>query len=84
MPTGVKAATAKMPTSPTDESAAGERLLVFADDWSWRQIGGAGVVASGEADALPPGPAVLAVPGTTVALHWLELAGGLAPAQAAE
>ncbi|MDQ8755663.1 type II secretion system protein GspL [Sphingosinicella sp. LHD-64] len=72
-----------MPTSPTDETATGERLLVFADGWSWRRIGATGVVAHGEADALPAGPAALAVPGTAATVHWLELPDGLAPAQAA-
>jgi general secretion pathway protein L len=60
-----------MPTSPTDPEAAGT-LLRFADG------GDALLVAT-------PGPArtALAVPGTAVAIHWLDLAGDLTQAQAA-
>ena len=60
-----------MPTSPTDPGHGGETLLRFA--------GGA------EALVVPgTGPeTALAVPGTEVAIHWLELAGDLTPAQAA-
>ena len=60
-----------MPTSPTDPEA-GDSLLRFAE--------------SGEALLVPlPGPPrnALAVPGTDVAIHWLDLAGDLTLAQAA-
>jgi general secretion pathway protein L len=61
-----------MPTSPTDPEAGGGTLLRFAD-------GGAELLVP------TPGPAraALAVPGTEVAIHWLDLAGDLTPAQAA-
>jgi general secretion pathway protein L len=61
-----------MPTSATDPQAAGETLLRFAD-------GGAALLVP------VPGPAraALAVPGTEVAIHWLDLAGDLTAAQAA-
>lgn len=56
-----------MATSPTELVTADEILLV--------RPGG---------EPLPEGVRhVLAVPGTEVAIHWLELADGLAPAQAA-
>jgi len=60
-----------MPTSPTDPETGGT-LLRFAD-------GGAEWLVP------TPGPArtALAVPGTEVAIHWLDLAGDLTPAQAA-
>jgi general secretion pathway protein L len=59
-----------MPTSATDP--AGGTLLRFADGGAERLVP-------------TPGPArtALAVPGTEVALHWLDLAGDLTPAQAA-
>jgi len=57
-----------MPTSPTDSADSGA-LLRFADG---REL----IVVPGTGTAL-------AVPGTEVAIHWLELAGDLAPAQAA-
>ena len=59
-----------MATSATDP--AGETLLRFAD-------GGAELLVA------TPGPAraALAVPGTEVAIHWLDLAGDLTQAQAA-
>lgn len=57
-----------MPTSPTDPVLPGEIVLV----------------RPGDAAALPEGTrTALVVPGTEVAIHWLELADGLAPAQAA-
>ena len=61
-----------MPISATDPEAAGETLLRFA---------GSGV----ERLVAVPGPActALAVPGTEVTIHWLDLAGDLTPAQAA-
>ena len=60
-----------MPTSPTEPEAGGETLLRFAD--------------GGERLVPVPGPprTALAVPGTDVVLHWLDLAGDLTPAQAA-
>jgi general secretion pathway protein L len=61
-----------MPTSPTDSEPRGDTLLRFA---------------GGDAERLVPTPGpprvALAVPGTDVAIHWLELAGDLTPAQAA-
>lgn len=57
-----------MPTSPTDPETGGA-LLRFADGRELIVVPGAGIA--------------LAVPGTAVAVHWLELAGDLAPAQAA-
>jgi len=61
-----------MPISPTDPESGGDTLLRFA---------------GGGADLLVPTPgpprAALAVPGTEVAIHWLDLAGDLTPAQAA-
>lgn len=79
-----------MPTSATDPSGA-ETLLVFVDESGalgrWLLLDGSGVVDGRVEDGLPmlgPGAArVLAVPGTQVAIHWLELAGGLTPPQAA-
>jgi general secretion pathway protein L len=61
-----------MPISATDPETGGGTLLRFAD-------GGAELLVP------TPGPArtALAVPGTEVAIHWLELAGDLTPAQAA-
>ena len=60
-----------MPTSPTDPAELAGTLLRFAG-------GGEALLVSGT----PPRTA-LAVPGTEVAIHWLELAGDLTPAQAA-
>lgn len=77
-----------MPTSPTDP-AAPATLLVFIDEagglGSWRLIDGGAVVARGGGALLPDDAAraVLAVPGTKVAIHWLELAEDLTQAQAA-
>ena len=61
-----------MPTLPTDPEAGGDTLLRFADGGAERLVP-------------TPGPAriALAVPGTDVAIHWLDLAGDLTPAQAA-
>src|SRR4051812_15916049 len=69
-PTAAKAVRGTMPTSPTDPD--GGTLLRFAD-------GRAALLVP------TPGPArtALAVPGTDVAIHWLDLAGDLTPAQAA-
>lgn len=72
-----------MPTSPTDPRPDDARLLVFAEDWRWLAVDGEGVAARGTVGDLPTGPAALAVPGGDVAVHWLDLAEGLAPAQAA-
>jgi general secretion pathway protein L len=77
-----------MPISPTDPAGAAI-LLVFADEMDmlarWLLLRGGAVVARGGADLLPDDGArvVLAVPGSAVAIHWLALAEGLAPAQAA-
>lgn len=60
-----------MQTSPTDPDAAGATLLRFVDGREPLLVAGAG------------GGTALAVPGTEVAIHWLDLAGDLTPAQAA-
>ena len=76
-----------MPTSPTDPGA-GATLLAFIDDGgaigAWRLIEGDAVIARGGGDLLPDDAAraVLAVPGTEVAIHWLDLADDLTLAQA--
>ncbi|HEV2817886.1 MAG TPA: type II secretion system protein GspL [Allosphingosinicella sp.] len=57
-----------MPTSPTDPAESGA-LLRLADGRELIVVPGAGTA--------------LAVPGTQVAIHWLDLAGDLTPAQAA-
>jgi len=79
-----------MKISPTDGLAdprAGEILLSFASEGGWLLLDRDGVAVRGAADeVLAAGPGLrtaLAVPGTEVAIHWLELAGDLAPAQAA-
>jgi general secretion pathway protein L len=59
-----------MQTSPTDPSEEGGTLLRFADGREPLLI-------------VPGAGTALAVPGTEVAIHWLDLAGDLAPAQAA-
>lgn len=77
--------------------SASEALLIFLDGQSefegWLQLRGRGIAARGTAlEGLPPlvDPeterpvgVVAVVPGETVALHWLEVPAGLAPAQAA-
>ena len=72
-----------MPTSPATDPAT---LLNFAGD-GWLLLEGGGVAARGGPDDLVELPAgtrtALAVPGAEVAIHWLELAEGLAQAQAA-
>jgi len=73
-----------MKISPTDPSDA--TVLRFAGR-GWLLIEG-GVVAArgGPDDVLTTTPGLrtaLAVPGTEVTIHWLDLAGDLAPAQAA-
>jgi len=78
-----------MQTSSTDQAPA--ILLAFAGEGiapgRWLLIEGGQVVArgeEGEAAALAPGTrTALAVPGAEVTIHWLDLALGLAPAQAA-
>src|SRR5688500_11724620 len=78
-----------MPTSAADRAAGALTRLVFVDRSAapgrWLLLDGDEVVERGDASAaLPPAAAtVLAVPGDEVAVHWIELAGGLAPAQAA-
>jgi len=73
-----------MPTSAATDPAT---LLSFAGD-GWLLVeGSGGVSARGRQDEVIEPPAgtrkALAVPGAEVALHWLELAGGLTLAQAA-
>jgi len=76
--------------------SAGDAILVFLDRHNevqgWLQLRDAGVAARGTAlEGLPPlvdeetrKPVrqVAVVPGEAVSLHWLEVPGGLAPAQA--
>ena len=88
-PTGARAAAEKMPTSPA-ELTAGGTLLAFAGDGRCRALAaveGGGVSARGGRTRrvdLPAGTrTALAVPGAEVAIHWLALAEGLTPAQAA-
>lgn len=81
---------ATMPTSPADELADGT-LLVFAAESGaierWLLLGDDGGIARSNGDAELPlvadGRTALAVPGEAVAIHWLTLDEGLAPAQAA-
>lgn len=70
----------------------GDTLLVFADTAGvprqWRLLSGGAVVGRGNEVAQLPETRdwvriVLAVPGTDVTLHWLELTDGLTPVQAA-
>ena len=78
-----------MPTSPTDP--VGERLtrLVFIDETAgagrWVLVDGTRVIERGNGEAAIPEASrtVLAVPGDRVAISWLDLGEGLAPAQAA-
>jgi general secretion pathway protein L len=82
-----------MPTSATEAASPdGARLLVFVDEAGalgrWLLVGDDGVADRGDAPAGLPDlsagiPAILAVPGATLSIHWLELAADLAPAQAA-
>jgi general secretion pathway protein L len=72
------------------EPADAATLLVFIDEAGglgrWLLLGDGGIVARGEgSDGLPDVPAriVLAAPGEQLTLRWLDLAEGLAPAQAA-
>ena len=72
-----------MPTSPATDPAT---LLSYAGG-GWLLLDGGGVAARGGPDDLVELPAgtrtALAVPGAEVTIHWLELAEGLAQAQAA-
>ena len=75
-----------MQTSPATDPAA-PVLLGFAGG-SWLLLDGSGIAVRGSADEVPADlPAgtrtALAVPGTEVTVHWLELAEGLTQAQAA-
>ena len=79
-----------MKTSPAESGAAAPTLLIFLDEAGglgrWLLLAENGVVGRGDAsDGLPATPAevVLAAPGEQVTLRWLDLADGLAPAQAA-
>lgn len=73
---------------PAAASGAGF-LLVFLDEAGeaerWLLLDGGGVAARSEGSAPGPegGKLALAVPGTQVTIHWLELAEGLTEAQAA-
>lgn len=84
-----------MKISPTDAfqpaaaSGAGF-LLVFLDEAGeaerWLLLDGGGVAARGDGPAPAPDANVrlaVAIPGSQVAIHWLELADGLTQAQAA-
>ena len=79
-----------MKTLQAEPAASAPTLLLFAGaDGAverWLLIGEGGVTergGAGEPMPAPPFDIVLAVPGEQVAVHWLELADGLAPAQAA-
>ena len=72
-----------MQTSPTDAPGA---LFVKYDGGGWRLLRGGIVDDRYDLSAEPTIEGVgtvLVVPGDTVAIHWLDLAEGLAPAQAA-
>ena len=78
-----------MKTSPA-ESDGPYTVLVFLDEAGglghWLRLDRGGVVDRGDAsEGLPAAPfrLLLAAPGEQVTLRWLELADGLAPAQAA-
>ncbi|MGZ8351155.1 MAG: type II secretion system protein GspL [Allosphingosinicella sp.] len=79
-----------MKTSRAEPGVGSATLLVFAGmgpAGGWRLLDGDGaMIGRGAAlDDLPAPPerTILAVRGDQVALHWLDLADGLAPAQAA-
>ena len=82
-----------MPTSATEPAVGTSSLLAFVDGGAdapptlgrWLLLDGGAVVERGEAAEGLPAAArtLLAVPGDQVSIHWLELAAGLAPAQAA-
>ena len=77
--------------------SAADALLIFIDPHNefegWLQLNGSAVVGRGKAlEGLPelidpktaePIRVAAVVPGETAAIHWLEVPGGLAPAQAA-
>ena len=71
------------------EVAQADTALVFLDREGlperWLLLDSAQVILRGEfGEPLPmPANAVMVVPGESVAIHWLELAENLAPAQAA-
>ncbi|HYI65035.1 MAG TPA: type II secretion system protein GspL [Allosphingosinicella sp.] len=73
-----------MQTSPTEPPAG---LVISFAGGGWLLLEGGAVTARGGAeDEIVAGPGIgtaLAVPGAEVAIHWLDLAEGLAPAQAA-
>jgi general secretion pathway protein L len=78
-----------MKTSPA-EAGAPPTVLAFLDEAGgigrWLELDDEGVVGRGEAsDGFPPAPfrLLLAAPGEQMTLRWLDLADGLAPAQAA-
>ncbi|MGQ0557994.1 MAG: type II secretion system protein GspL, partial [Sphingosinicella sp.] len=81
-----KAVRGKMPTSSTEP---GSTLLLFvAADGAierWQHQAGCNVTLGTDVEERPPaaGRAIMIVPGEQVAIHWLELADGLAPAQKA-
>ncbi|MGZ8998382.1 MAG: hypothetical protein ACXW2T_05945, partial [Allosphingosinicella sp.] len=71
------------------ETAHADTALVFLDEEGaaarWLLFESGSVILRGEfGEPLPmPANVVVAVPGEKVAIHWLELADSLAPAQAA-
>ncbi len=71
----------------TSSPESGPPILLSSWGDGWRLLEGGGVIArglAGEEIELPAGTrTALAVPGAEVAVHWLELAGGLTLAQAA-
>lgn len=77
---------------PAASAGAGATLLAFADadgvPRRWRLLSGGAVVGRGDElsqlpDQQPWVRTVLAVPGTDVTLHWVDLADNLTPVQAA-
>ena len=78
-----------MKTSPAETGAAAPDLLVFVDEAGrpgrWLLLDGGGVIDRGDASGGFPAAerTLLAAPGEQVTVRWLELAEGLAPAQAA-
>jgi general secretion pathway protein L len=83
-----KAARVKMKISATEAGQAETALVSLDADGvpgRWWLLDCAGVIVRGEGGEPVPtaGRTILSVPGEQVAIHWLELAEGLAPAQAA-
>ena len=82
-----------MKTLPTDalrpaEAKGGRILVVFVGEGGrlgdWLLLEDGAVASRGPSDAIPVASrTMLAVPGTEVAIHWLEIEGDPAPAQAA-